>query len=135
MSEITLEAVLESIPEVTAFVDAELEARACGLKAQMQIDVAIDEIFSNIARYAYTPGKGKATVRFDFDESTRMAEITFIDAGVPFDPLKRPDPDVKAGLEARKAGGLGIFLVRKTMDEVRYSRTDNRNILTLIKTI
>ena len=135
MSEITLEAVPENIPEVTAFVDGELEARECGMKAQMQIDVAIDEIFSNIAYYAYAPEKGKATVRFDYDEATRTAEITFIDTGMAFNPLERPEPDVQASLEARQVGGLGIFLVRKTMDAVRYRRENGQNILTLSKTI
>ena len=135
MKEITLEAVLENIPEVTAFVDRELEACDCGMKAQLQIDVAIDEICSNIARYAYAPGHGTVTVQFSFDAPSRTAAITFIDAGTPFDPLEKADPDVGADLKAREIGGLGIFLVKKTMDDVRYRRADDQNVLTLLKKI
>ena len=135
MKTITLKAATESIPEVTAFVDRELEAVECSIRAQMQIDVAIDEIFSNIAYYAYGPGGGDATVQFRFDASKRTVTIDFIDGGAPFDPLKKPDPNVKAGIEEREIGGLGIFLVKKTMDEMRYRREDGKNVLTIIKMI
>ena len=135
MKELTLEAVTESIPKLTAFIDEELEAHDCGMKAQLQIDVAVDELFSNISFYAYAPGTGEATVQVDVDDDARLASITFIDRGEPFDPLARPDTDVKSRVREGEIGGLGIYLVRKTMDAVEYRREDGCNILTIRKTI
>ena len=135
MQELTLPAVMESIPKVTAFIDGALEALDCPMKAQMQIDVAVDELFSNIVRYAYGDGMGDATVRFSFDEQERAAEITFLDSGVPFDPLAKADPDVTLTVEEREIGGLGIFLVKKTMDSLAYRYEDGKNVLTLRKRI
>ena len=135
MKELTLKAVLENIPQATAFVDEQLEALDCSMKAQMQIDVAIDELFGNIARYAYGERTGEATVRFGFDEAERMASVTFIDRGVPFDPLQRTDPDVSLGAEERAVGGLGIFLVKKAMDALEYRYEDGCNILTIRKRV
>ena len=93
MKELTVQAIVENIPVVTDFIDAELETLDCPMRAQMQIDVAIDELFGNIAHYAYPNGTGEATVRFDHDATTRVVSITFIDSGIPFDPLKKADPD------------------------------------------
>ncbi len=135
VKELVLKAKLDNIPEVTAFIDEQLEALDCPMKAQMQIDVAIDELFSNIARYAYAPGEGDATVRFEFDEVARVASVTFVDSGVPFDPLKKGDPDVSLPVEERGEGGLGIFLVKKTMDAVEYQYAEGRNELTIRKHI
>lgn len=135
MKELTVSAVVENIPEVTAFVDALLEAEGCSMKAQMHIDLAIDEIFANIASYAYEGNPGEATVRVDFDAGTREVEITFIDRGIPYDPSRKPDPDVTLSAEEREIGGLGIFLVKKTMDAMEYARVDGKNVLTLRKRI
>ena len=135
MKELTLPAIVESIPQVTAFIETQLEALDCPMKTQMQISVAIDELFSNIAHYAYGKEAGEATVRFSFDAAGRMAEITFMDSGVPFDPLAKTDPDVSLSLADRKAGGLGIFLVKKTMDDMAYRYENGKNILTLFKRI
>ena len=135
MPERTFEARIESITAVTAFVDEWLEGLDCGMKAQMQIDVALDELFSNIAQYAYAPGTGEATLQLKFDEATRRASITFIDGGVPYNPLEKLDPDINAPIEERAIGGLGIFLVKKTMDGMDYERVDGKNILTIHKQI
>lgn len=135
MQELTVNALLENLPQVTDFVDALLEAHDCPLKAQTQIDVAIDEVFSNIANYAYAPGTGEATVRFGFEAETRTATVEFSDRGVPFDPLGHTDPDVSLPAEEREIGGLGIFLVKKTMDDVRYRYEGGNNILTIQKRI
>ena len=135
MREIILPATVENITKVTAFVDEQLKGLACSMKAQMQIDVAIDDLFGNIARYAYAPGTGEATVRFAFDPDTRTASITFLDSGIPFDPLSQAAPDINAPAEARAVGGLGIYLVRKTMDRVDYRYADGKNILTIQKRI
>ena len=133
MKEITLEATLENITRVTAWIDEALEALDCPLKAQMQIDVAIDELFGNIAHYAYSGKTGMVTVRFDHDAVANAVSITFIDQGVPFDPLSQDDPDTTLGADERKIGGLGIFLVKKTMDALNYQFRDGKNILSLKK--
>lgn len=135
MKELTLEATVENIAPVTEFIDEQLEALDCPMKPQMQIDVAIDELFSNIANYAYAPGTGEATVRFDFDEQARTAAITFEDSGVPYNPLEKDDPDVTLSAQERAVGGLGIFLVKKTMDDISYEHRGGRNILTIKKRI
>ena len=92
MKEMTLEARQENVRELTAMVVGELEKLDCPMKAQMQIELAIDEIFTNIVSYAYVPGTGDATVRFDFDEASGMVILSFADRGVPYDPLKKEDP-------------------------------------------
>ena len=135
MTELTLAATVENITAVTAFIDEQLEALNCNMKAQMQIDVAIDELFGNIAHYAYADVCGDATVRFDFDEDTRMAGITFTDRGIPFNPLERDDPNVTLSAEERGIGGLGIFMVKKSMDGMEYNYENGSNILTIYKQI
>ena len=135
MKEMTLEAKIENIPRVTEFVDEQLEALDCPMKAQMQIDVAIDELFGNICHYAYAPGTGDATVGIGFDEETRCVSLVFSDRGVPFDPLAKMDPDVSIPAGEREIGGLGIFLVKKTMDSLEYRYEDGKNVLTIKKKI
>ena len=135
MKEITVPATVESLPQVTAFIDSQLEEMDCAMKAQMQIDVALDELFSNIAHYAYAPGTGDATVRFEFDPAARTVKITFMDRGTPFDPLSAADPDVTSSAAEREIGGLGIFLVKKTMDRVAYRYENGMNVLTIEKHI
>ena len=135
MKTLTLKAELDRIGEVVAFIEEQLEAVDCPMKTQMQIDMAVDELFSNIAHYAYGDGTGDATVTFDFDPETCMASVTFEDSGVPYDPLKKTDPDVSLSAEERQVGGLGIFLVKKTMDAMEYERRDDRNVLTIRKKI
>ena len=133
MKEITVEAKIDNVGPVTDFIDEQLEKLDCPFKARTQIDVAIDEIFSNIAKYAYPQGNGKATVRFEPQSDPRGACIWFIDEGIPYDPLSAETPDVSLPAEERDVGGLGIFLVRKTMDDVRYEYKDGKNILCLHK--
>lgn len=135
MKEISIAATIENIEVVTDFVNEELEALDCPMKAQMQIDVAIDELFSNIAHYAYNPEVGDATVRVEVVEEPLSVIITFIDKGVPYDPLAKADPNVTLSAEEREIGGLGIFMVKKTMDEVTYEYKDGRNILAIKKSL
>ena len=135
MKELTINATVENIPVVTAFVDEQLEAFDCPMKAQMQIDIAIDELFSNIAYYAYNPDVGPATVRVEVVEDPMAVVITFIDKGVPYDPLAREDPDTTLSAEERDFGGLGIYMVKKSMDEVTYEYKDGQNILKIKKNI
>ena len=96
MKELTIEAAVDNIEAVTEFINEELESLDCPLKAQTQIDIAIDELFGNIARYAYQPEIGNATVRLEVENNPLSVVITFIDNGVPFNPLEQEEPDVTA---------------------------------------
>ncbi|MBQ2093306.1 MAG: ATP-binding protein [Ruminococcus sp.] len=135
MKELTVDAAVENIEVVTDFVNEELEKLDCPVKARRQIDVAIDELFGNIARYAYSPDVGKATVRFSVEENPLEVTITFIDNGIPFNPLEKSNPDTHLSAEERPIGGLGIFLVKKSMDLVEYEYKNGQNILKIKKKI
>ena len=135
MKEWTFEAKVDRIPWLTEQVDVLLEGLDCPLKTQMQIDVAIDEWMANIASYAYEGGEGEVTVRFDFQPDDRTVALTFIDSGIPYDPMAKPDPDVTLSVDKRDVGGLGIFLIKKTMDDMTYARRDGQNVLTIRKRI
>ena len=134
-NELEVEAAAENLPEVQAFVEERLEAADCPIKAQMQIGVAVEEIFINIASYAYAPDKGSATVRVEVSEEPVAVTITFMDHGVPYDPLAKADPDVTLSADERDIGGLGIFMTKKIMDDVAYEYKDGKNILTLKKNL
>ena len=135
MKELTIEATPENVDTVIEFVDAQLEEYGCGMKEQMAIDVAIDELFANIAHYAYNPETGYATVRVDVLQDPLSVEVTFIDNGRQYDPLAKEDPVTTLSLEEREIGGMGIFIVKKSMDAVNYEYKDGKNILTIKKNI
>ena len=135
MKELTIAATVENIETVTDFVNEQLEALDCPIKAQMQIDIAIDELFGNIAHYAYNPEIGQATVRVEVVEEPLSVVITFIDNGVPYDPLAKADPDTTLSAEERDIGGLGIYMVKKSMDDIAYEYKDGHNILKIKKNL
>lgn len=135
MKELTIDAKVENIEKVTAFVDEQMESLRCPVKAQMQIDIAIDELFGNIAHYAYHPEVGPVTVRVEIQETPPSVVITFIDNGVPYDPLAKEDPDISLSAEERQIGGLGIYMVKKSMDDITYEYKDGQNILRIKKNI
>ena len=105
------------------------------MKIQTAICVALEEVFVNIAHYAYEGGEGDVTLEIKFDETTRDIIFRMIDQGVAFDPLQKPDPDITLSAEEREIGGLGIFIAKKTMDLVTYAYENGENILTMIKKI
>ncbi|MBQ6442057.1 MAG: SpoIIE family protein phosphatase [Lachnospiraceae bacterium] len=131
MKELRIEAKVDNLAAVQDFVGAFLEEKGCGMKTQLTIDVAVEEIFVNIASYAYGDSVGDALIRVE--EAEGGAAITFIDSGVPYDPLAKEDPDITLSAAERQIGGLGIFMVKKSMDDMRYERRDNHNILTIVK--
>ena len=133
MKELTIAATVKNIGTVTDFVNEHLESYDCPMKAQMQIDIAIDELFGNIAHYAYNPETGDATVRVEVVEDPLSVIITFIDNGMPYDPLAQSDPDITLSAEEREIGGLGIYMVKKTMDDITYEYKDGQNILKIKK--
>lgn len=133
MKRLEIEARRENLSQVLAFVDEQLEQADCPMRSQMQIDIAVEEIFINIASYAYNPNVGAATILTEVEQDPLMVTLTFMDSGVPYDPLAKADPDVSLSAEERQIGGLGIFMVKKSMDEVRYRYENGQNILTLKK--
>ena len=131
--ELTLEASLENLPQVLAFTEECLEEAGCPMKGRMQTAVAAEEIFVNIAHYAYGSETGTATVRVSRTEDPPAVSITFADRGVPYNPLAKADPDLTVPAEERAIGGLGIFMTKKLMDGMAYEYRDGQNILTLTK--
>lgn len=133
MTRQTFPAAEEAVPDVIAFVEAELEKADCPMKTQTAICVAIEELFVNIAHYAYPGGAGSAELAVGIDKVSRIAAFVISDAGVPFNPLEKQDPDITKPAEEREIGGLGIFIVKKTMDTVSYARVQDKNQLTMTK--
>ncbi|MBP8968096.1 MAG: ATP-binding protein [Lachnospiraceae bacterium] len=135
MRELSIEALVENLDQVIAFVDDEIDKLDCSVKIRTQIDIAVEELFVNIAHYAYNPETGPATVRVEVEKDPPAISITFIDKGVPYDPLAKEDPDITLSAEERQIGGLGIFMVKKSMDSIDYEYKDGQNILHIRKII
>ncbi len=133
MRELTLTASLENLERVQAFVAEQMEEAGCPAKARMQIEIAVEEIYVNIAHYAYRPGVGEATVRCEAGGNPPHVVLQFLDEGVPFNPLEKEDADITLSAEEREIGGLGILMVKKSMDLVEYQYEGGKNILTVKK--
>jgi len=133
MAERTFDAVLDQLDDVLAFVDEQLDLIDCPMKSRMQVQIAAEEIFVNIASYAYQPGTGKADILVETAKDPRSVTITFKDRGVPYNPLAKEDPDISLSAEDRPIGGLGIFMTKKSMDEMKYEYRDGQNVLTIRK--
>ena len=133
MAERTFDAVLDQLDDVLAFVDEQLDLIDCPMKSRMQVQIAAEEIFVNIASYAYQPGTGKADILVETVKDPRSVTLTFKDRGVPYDPLAKEDPDISLSAEDRPIGGLGIFMTKKSMDEMKYEYRDGQNVLTIRK--
>ena len=131
MKELVIEADSENLEKVVSFLDAELEKTGCDIKLKKQLDIVIEEIFVNIAYYAYGEGSGDATIQVGFEDGELT--LAFIDQGVPYNPLAKEDPDISLPKAKRKVGGLGIFIVKQCMDDIQYRNEDGKNILTLSK--
>ncbi|MBR4152524.1 MAG: ATP-binding protein [Selenomonadaceae bacterium] len=133
MEKITVDALVENLQTVIDFATEKLEARDCPMKTSMQLELVVEEIFVNIASYAYHPEIGAATFCMEFEENPSAVKMTFIDGGKPYNPLEKDDPDTTLELEDRDIGGLGIFLVKKNVDEISYEYADGKNILRMKK--
>lgn len=133
MKEITVDAMIENMNTVTAFVDDFLDQIACPMKSRIQINIVIDEIFGNICHYAYKDSVGAVTVRVESGNTPKAVFLTFIDNGIPYNPLDIEDPDITLSSEERKIGGLGIYLVKKNMDEMKYEYVNQQNRLWMEK--
>lgn len=135
MKDITVDATLDNLEVVQNFVNEELELQGCSMKVMMQIEIAVEEIFVNIVHYAYNPQVGKATVRCEVTDNPMQVIIQFLDSGVPFDPMAKEDADITLSAEERSIGGLGIYMVKQSMDEVNYEYKDGKNVLTIRKVL
>ena len=133
MKEITVDAMIENMNTVTAFVDDFLDQIACPMKSRIQINIVIDEIFGNICHYAYKDSVGAVTVRVEAGNTPKAVFLTFTDNGIPYNPLDTEDPDITLSSEERKIGGLGIYLVKKNMDEMKYEYVNQQNRLWMEK--
>ena len=133
MFELEIDAKLSNLEKVLDFVNSHLSNVECPEKTRIQVDIAVEEIFVNIAHYAYNPEVGKATIRVEISEKPLTISLTFMDSGKPYDPLSRKDPDVSLSSEQRQIGGLGIYMVKKSMDEIQYSYRNGTNMLTFKK--
>ena len=131
----TFPAKTEALSDVLGFVEQMLGSFECPIKIQVALCVAIEEVFVNVAHYAYGEGEGNMSLGIGFDEESRAITFRMTDKGIPFDPLKKPDPDISLSADEREIGGLGIFITKKTMDSLTYTYENNENILTMIKKI
>lgn len=135
MKTLTVPARIDQLEVVQEFIQQELEKQDCSPKAQIQISIAVEEIFVNIAHYAYKPVEGDATIRCEVGGDPLEVTIQFLDHGKPYNPLAKEDPDVTLSAEERGIGGLGIFMVKKSMDSLDYEYHDGKNILTIKKSL
>ena len=131
MIEKTFKAIDENLDDVNAFLEGELEKTDCDMKTSMMLAVCMEEIFVNVAHYAY-PGK-EGNVDIGIDTADNILTLRVTDSGIPFNPLAKEDPDITASAEERGIGGLGIFIVKKSMDDVTYEYSNGKNILTMVK--
>ena len=128
--------MVESLePALDPVIEA-LEEMQIDRKVAYKIRLALDELLTNVILYAYDGNPdGEVEIRFEITDEPRRVSITLIDEGKPFDPLKIDEPSLSSDINERKIGGLGVFIARKTMDEIEYHRENNQNILTIRKNI
>ena len=135
MKELVIAADRNNLLKVQSFIDEQLEDAGCPMLTQIAIDVAVEELFVNIASYAYDQEIGVAVVQVEMLDDPLSVEITFIDNGKQYDPLAKPDPDITLGVKERKKGGLGIYMVKNSMDDMRYEYKEGKNILSIKKNL
>lgn len=135
MKQLSMDATLENLDTVQDFIRQQLEEADCPMKTMLQVEVAVEEIYVNIAHYAYHPGVGEVVVSCEVSGEPAGVTIRFADGGVPFNPLEKKDADITLSAEEREIGGLGILMVKRTMDQVTYAYEDRKNVLTIYKTL
>lgn len=126
-----IQATVENLDSVLEYVESVLEEKLVPTKISIAMAIAVEELFVNIAHYAYAPAVGDAEILCECSDG--VISVTFIDSGMEFNPLLRPDPDVTLSAADRSIGGLGIYMTKKSMDDMIYKREDGKNILTIIK--
>ncbi len=131
MKKLLVKAERDRLDEVLSFVGEEIEAAGCDVKPRRQINMAVEEIFLNVSSYAYGDGDGDVEISLEIDEASGILTVVFVDGGMAFDPLSKEEPDVHQSGRERRPGGLGIMMVKKTMDAMKYEYRDGKNILTI----
>ncbi len=133
MIKLTVDATIDSLDIILEKLEEMLDDREFSPKSMMQMHVAIEELFVNIAHYAYPEdAPGKADIDMDID-SDNVVTMVFRDSGQPYNPLAKEDPDVTLSAEERDIGGLGIFMAKKSLDSMEYEYVNNQNVLTIKK--
>lgn len=133
MKNLTIDATIKNMDPVLDFVNRELEAINCPIADSISIAIAVEELFVNITHYAYNPEVGQAQIICEVEDDPTTVIITLLDGGKPYNPLQRDDPDITLSAEQRDMGGLGIFMVKQSMDNVNYEYKDGKNIITIRK--
>lgn len=133
MEELKLQASDATLQDVLGTIEDHLLEQGCDRMLITQILMAAEEIYVNIAHYAYGGESGDAVVQMEITQDTKNCRITFRDHGTAYNPLEKEDPDVTLSAEERPIGGLGIYLVKQAMDRVEYEYKDGYNILTIEK--
>ena len=133
MNDMKLMASDETLYTVLGEIERLLDANKCPETLKMAMLVAVEEIFVNIAHYAYGGTPGEAVIGLDIVPDPKCCRIVFRDKGIPYNPLEKADPDITLSAEERQIGGLGIYMVKQSMDKVEYRYEDGCNILTIEK--
>ncbi len=135
MAKKTFLAADKCLNDVIEFLEEELSKAGASMKIVMQMDVCIEEVFVNVAHYAYKEAEGEVDFEIIHNEADNTVTFVFTDRGVPFDPLAKEDPDITLSAEEREIGGLGIFICKKSMNDIRYEYVDGKNVLTMVKSL
>lgn len=133
--ELVVEAIVDNLDIVNEFIHRFISQYQCSKRTVMQLDLIVEEIFVNIASYAYAPDIGSAKILLDIEPEQLTATLTFIDTGVPYNPLNNSDPDISLAAEDRQIGGLGIYLTKKLVNDISYQHKDGQNILQFTKSL
>ena len=133
--ELVIEAVVDNLDAVNLFVHKSIEQFEVSKRNLMQLDLIVEEIFINIASYAYTPNTGLVKILLNIETAPLAISLTFIDSGIPYNPLEQSDPDVNLPVDDRQIGGLGIFLTKNIADDISYQFVDGQNVLQLTKSL
>jgi len=131
---ITLKNKINEIVLLDSFLDELSEKWEAVAKRTFNINLALEEAVTNVINYAYKDNNEHLII-LDFSLEDSELKIKITDDGIEFNPLLKEDPNTELSLEERKIGGLGIFFVKKIMDNIEYERINNKNILTLIKKV
>ncbi|MCI1721880.1 MAG: ATP-binding protein [Lachnospiraceae bacterium] len=131
--EITLDATVENMDEVMDFIRGSFQEAGCPKQVIMATLVATEEMYVNVAHYAYAPETGSVTVCCETNANEKYGTITLTDSGMPFNPLAKEDANIMLSAEEREIGGLGILMVKRIMDEVAYSYEGGKNCFTMTK--
>ena len=133
MNKLTVPARIENLQKVMDFLGDQLDSVDYVMKARLQLELSIEEAYVNIVNYAYGSEEGEVVICCNIGESPLKVTMQFIDYGKPYNPLENEDPDISLNAEEKGIGGLGIFLIKKNVDDIEYKYCEGKNILTIQK--